>query len=82
MKHRYIKQKICLHAGAITHSSASFGAGNGPVLFDNVHCIGTELMLSGCANRGFGVHDCSPYEDAGVECTCELMLDIDHASNI
>lgn len=59
--------------GAIAHSSAFFGAGNGPILLDDVRCSGTESTLLECANRGIGIHSCGHYEDAGIECTCELI---------
>ena len=59
-------------AGAIAHSNAYFGTGSGQIWLDDVRCSGIESTLLECANRGIGVHDCSHYEDAGVECTCEL----------
>ena len=58
-------------AGAIAHSRAFFGAGNGKIWLDDVSCSGIESSLLDCANRGIGVHNCGHYDDAGVECTCE-----------
>ena len=47
---------------------AYFGAGSGPILYDNVACTGTETHLADCAHNGVGIHDCSHSEDAGVRC--------------
>ena len=41
----------------------------GPILLDNVECLGTESSLLECSHLGIGVHNCSDYEIAGVRCT-------------
>lgn len=35
---------------------------------DNVACAGGEIKLVNCPSNGFGSHDCSHSEDAGVDC--------------
>lgn len=50
-------------------SSAHFGAGTGPILFDDLRCDGSENALSECLHSGFGVHNCGHGEDAGVTCS-------------
>lgn len=54
--------------GALASHSAQFGAGRGPVVFDDVHCTGNETSLFECSALSHGVHNCDNTEDAGVTC--------------
>ncbi|XP_041641014.1 deleted in malignant brain tumors 1 protein-like [Cheilinus undulatus] len=49
-------------------SNAVYGQGSGPIWLDNVGCSGDETSISECRHQGFGVHDCSHFEDASVTC--------------
>ena len=55
--------------------SAGFGEGDTRnIWLDDVHCTGTELNLTDCANSGYGREDCSHSEDAGVVCSGETLI--------
>ena len=47
---------------------AEFGQGDGDILMSNLQCTGSEASLSECPFDGWGVHQCSHEEDAGVFC--------------
>ena len=47
---------------------AYFGAGSGPIHYDDVVCNGTETRLADCSHLGIGIHNCVHSEDAGVQC--------------
>ncbi|XP_072168896.1 scavenger receptor cysteine-rich domain-containing protein DMBT1-like [Diadema setosum] len=52
------------------HYWAQFGEGEGPIIMDNVHCLGSEESLEDCLHNGFLTHDeCSFYRGAGVTCS-------------
>ena len=51
--------------------SASFGAGSGPIFFNNLSCLGNESHITMCPNHGSADLYCTHSEDAGVICEGE-----------
>ena len=51
--------------------SASFGAGSGPILLNNLSCLGNESHITACPNHGSADLNCTHSEDAGVICEGE-----------
>ena len=76
---------VCRQLGYTRATSAPeaafFGEGSGPIFYDEVACTGSEARLTDCSNFGFGNHDCSHSEDAGVVCYViqGLLSSIRHA---
>ena len=56
------------HAAAIAFRYARFGEGLGPILLDDIGCVGNEMLLAECSHIGIGNHNCQHDEDAGVSC--------------
>ena len=53
---------------------AEFGQGTGRIWLDNVHCSGTENMLSNCNANSWGIGYCYHRQDTGVVCTSKLCF--------
>ncbi|XP_063956210.1 scavenger receptor cysteine-rich domain-containing group B protein-like [Lytechinus pictus] len=71
---------VCRQLGytgsAETRSLVSYGEGSGPIHLDGVTCFGFETRLDDCNHNGWGIHDCSHYEDAAVYCFDDLRAQI------
>ncbi|CAH3132158.1 unnamed protein product, partial [Porites lobata] len=65
-------QVVCRMLGLPQATAAtkgrSFGSGIGPILMDDVKCIGNESSLLLCNKADLGVKDCAHLEDSGVVC--------------
>ncbi|XP_066487129.1 deleted in malignant brain tumors 1 protein-like isoform X2 [Tiliqua scincoides] len=66
---RIVCQQIGCGEARAAPSGAHFGSGTGPIWLDDVHCNGTESVLSQCPANYWGVHNCDHGEDASVICS-------------
>ena len=41
----------------------------GPILLDEVRCIGNESSLAECTNNGWNIHNCIHTQDVVVKCS-------------
>lgn len=53
---------------------AGFGTPTGPVLINNLQCIGNETRLTDCYHSGVGTHECFHSDDVGVKCQLRKFL--------
>ncbi|KAM9684647.1 antigen WC1.1-like [Dama dama] len=69
---------VCRHLGCgdalNAMGSAHFGAGSGPIWLDTLDCTGKESHVWKCPFKGWGLHNCSHEEDAGVVCSGFVRL--------
>ena len=50
-----------------------YGAGSGPIWFDDVHCNGTEKYITDCRHNGWGIHNCGHSDDVSVRCNTGII---------
>ena len=74
---------ICKYLGfpgvVTTYHRARFGRGTGPIIMDDLNCVGNEYSPFGCRMRAIGTHNCGHHEDASVTCqskSCSIIFDI------
>ena len=70
---------VCRQLGNFTAGAAltkgEFGQGSGAIFFDRLNCRGSEENITECRSRGFGVHNCTHHQDAGVICSGIILVE-------
>jgi len=49
-----------------------YGAGSGPIFFNNVRCTGTEADITAC-QRNVSVQGCGHDDDVSISCTSGII---------
>lgn len=69
---------ICRQLGCPTVIKATgwnnFSAGSGRIWMDHVSCRGNESALWNCKHDGWGKHNCTHQQDAGVTCSGKTCI--------
>ena len=66
-----IKTKMFLQLyfrGRGTNIRNRYGPGTGPILMDDLRCVGNETSIAECRHRGWYTHNCNHREDVSVSC--------------
>ena len=61
---RQLGFRVALNA----YRKARYGQGTGPILLDDVSCVGDESSLFSCEHRGLKNHNCGHSQDASIRC--------------
>lgn len=72
---------ILYRYGGEAFDEAHFGEGTGPVLLDNVKCLGHEESIDQCSHSDWGHSNCEHDEDAGVRCFLEALNSTDNINS-
>ncbi|KAL5013038.1 hypothetical protein ScPMuIL_011589 [Solemya velum] len=54
--------------GSLLVTPGTYGPGLGPIMLDNVRCLGTERSIAQCRNPGWYRHNCVHSEDVAIQC--------------
>ena len=76
LSHSVVCGQLGLGIAIRAYSNDYFGSGNlsMPIWLDEVNCTTGDRYLSECSHIGWGQHDCSHSEDAGVVCNLTGLL--------
>ena len=65
-----------------TTAAAEFTIGDGPIVLDDLECIGDERTLGECTHRGWGDNNCGHSEDAGVVCATSVTTAVPGVTSV
>ena len=59
---------MCNSVHARPRMGGFYGQGTGPIIADDINCMGNESSLAACGHRDWYTNNCRHNEDAGVIC--------------
>jgi len=69
LKNKSTKMFLQLYfRGRGTNIRNRYGPGTGPILMDDLRCVGNETSIAECRHRGWYSHNCNHREDVSVSC--------------
>lgn len=71
-----VTHKLIIGSLVQSQKEAAYGAGEGIIWLDGVHCSGNETSLDHCLHLPWGQSDCKHQEDVGVVCSHDLTVSI------
>ena len=73
-------QVLCTELGlaeaVAVGNNAFYGQGSGQIWLDDVNCTGTEETIVDCIHNGWGSHNCNHREDASVNCSAGMHVEL------
>ena len=65
---RVVCRQLGFRNALAAYRNAVHGRGTGPILLDDVDCLGDESSLLSCRHNGIRNHNCDHNKDASVRC--------------
>ena len=61
-------RQLGFHYALNAYHTAHYGQGSGPIVLDNVFCLGSESSIFSCSHREVENQNCDHSGDASVRC--------------
>jgi hypothetical protein len=71
---------VCRMSNGTLMNKEHFEQGSGQIWLDDVNCTGSELSITQCNHRTWGLHNCDHIRDVGVLCNDNGIYFISNSS--